>query len=69
MEDDGYRLGMWHIVYAPDREEPQVLDESDRPVALPDGWVLDRESRYGGTWVGFARPPDAGGPTTPVEGG
>jgi 16S rRNA (guanine966-N2)-methyltransferase len=34
-----------------------VVVESDRPVAVPDGWVLDREARYGGTWVGFVRPP------------
>ena len=35
-----------------------VVVESDGPVELPDGWALDREARYGGTWVGFAsRPP------------
>jgi hypothetical protein len=31
--------------------------ESDGPVELPTGWGLERESRYGGTWVGFAVPP------------
>ena len=36
-----------------------VVVESDGPVELPDGWALDREARYGGTWVGFASPPDA----------
>ena len=34
-----------------------VVVESDGPVGLPDGWTLDREARYGGTWVGFAEPP------------
>jgi 16S rRNA (guanine(966)-N(2))-methyltransferase RsmD len=38
-----------------------VVIESDRPVALPPGWVLAREARYGGTWVGFAAPADPGG--------
>ena len=36
-----------------------VVVESDGPVELPDGWALDRDARYGGTWVGFASPPDA----------
>jgi 16S rRNA (guanine966-N2)-methyltransferase len=31
-----------------------VVIESDGPVAVPDGLELVRESRYGGTWVGFA---------------
>jgi 16S rRNA (guanine966-N2)-methyltransferase len=31
-----------------------VVIESDAPVAVPAGWELARESRYGGTWVGFA---------------
>jgi 16S rRNA (guanine966-N2)-methyltransferase len=34
-----------------------VVAESDGPLELPAGWGLDRESRYGGTWVGFAVPP------------
>jgi 16S rRNA (guanine966-N2)-methyltransferase len=33
-----------------------VVIESDEPVAVPAGWDLVRESRYGGTWVGFAIP-------------
>jgi 16S rRNA (guanine966-N2)-methyltransferase len=33
-----------------------VVIESDGPVALPVGWELVRETRYGGTWVGFATP-------------
>jgi 16S rRNA (guanine966-N2)-methyltransferase len=38
-----------------------VVVESDRLVELPTGWSLEREGRYGGTWVGFAMPaPDAG---------
>jgi 16S rRNA (guanine966-N2)-methyltransferase len=31
-----------------------VVIESDAPVAVPAGRELVRESRYGGTWVGFA---------------
>ena len=31
-----------------------VVIESDSPVAVPAGWRLVREGRYGGTWVGFA---------------
>ena len=34
-----------------------VVVESDGPVELPPGWEFERESRYGGTWVGFASPP------------
>jgi 16S rRNA (guanine966-N2)-methyltransferase len=33
-----------------------VVIESDAPVAVPAGRELVRESRYGGTWVGFAVP-------------
>ena len=33
-----------------------VVVESDGPVELPEGWIVDRTSRYGGTWVGFALP-------------
>jgi 16S rRNA (guanine966-N2)-methyltransferase len=33
-----------------------VVVESGGPVALPAGWGLAREARYGGTWVGFAEP-------------
>ena len=31
-----------------------VVIESDGRVAVPAGWELVREGRYGGTWVGFA---------------
>ncbi len=38
-----------------------VVAEAAGVVPLPDGWSLARESRYGGTWVGFAaRQPVAG---------
>jgi 16S rRNA (guanine966-N2)-methyltransferase len=36
---------------------PLVVIESDRPVSPPAGWEITRESRYGGTWVGFASRP------------
>lgn len=38
-----------------------MVAESDRAVPLPDGWELVRDARYGGTWVGFARPATPGG--------
>lgn len=34
-----------------------VVAEAAGPVPLPDGWEVDRGSRYGGTWVGFLVPP------------
>jgi 16S rRNA (guanine966-N2)-methyltransferase len=40
-----------------------VVAEASGPVALPDGWSLARESRYGGTWVGFATRLPVPGPT------
>lgn len=33
-----------------------VVIESAGPVALPQGWALTREGRYGAAWVGFAEP-------------
>ena len=39
-----------------------VVAESARPVDPPPGWEVVRESRYGGTWVGFlTRAAPAGG--------
>jgi 16S rRNA (guanine966-N2)-methyltransferase len=38
-----------------------VVAEAPGPVDVPPGWSLVRESRYGGTWVGFiASPPMPG---------
>jgi 16S rRNA (guanine966-N2)-methyltransferase len=34
-----------------------VVIESDGPVDPPAGWSLEREARYGGTWVAFGAPP------------
>jgi 16S rRNA (guanine966-N2)-methyltransferase len=39
-----------------------VVAESAGPVAVPTGWSLVRESRYGGTWVGFIAAPPMPGP-------
>lgn len=33
-----------------------VVVESSTAVTLPEGWSLVRDTRYGGTWVGFAVP-------------
>ena len=36
-----------------------VVVEAAGPVDLPAGWRLEREARYGGTWVGFVTAPAA----------
>lgn len=38
-------------------EDAVVVVESDRAVALPDGWEKQRERNYGGTVVTFTAPP------------
>jgi 16S rRNA (guanine966-N2)-methyltransferase len=38
-----------------------VVIEAAGPVALPEGWSVDRSSRYGSTWVGFASPGSGAG--------
>jgi len=43
---------------------PAVL-ESDRPIAVPDGWDVEREKRYGGTLVTIIRPSAPRAPTDP----
>lgn len=46
-----------------------VVIEAAGPVAMPEGWSIDRASRYGSTWVGFASPGSSDGagdePTAP----
>jgi 16S rRNA (guanine966-N2)-methyltransferase len=54
--DPPYAFDGWPGLLAALRADLVVV-ESDRPVDLPAGWALDREARYGGTWVGFAVPP------------
>jgi 16S rRNA (guanine966-N2)-methyltransferase len=38
-----------------------VVVESDRSVDPPPGWEVVRDSRYGGTWVGFLTPASRAG--------
>jgi 16S rRNA (guanine966-N2)-methyltransferase len=38
--------------------EAVVVVEADRAVELPAGWVVEREKRYGGTFVAIVRPPE-----------
>ena len=38
-----------------------VVAEASAAVPLPAGWSIARESRYGGTWVGFLVPPSTAG--------
>jgi 16S rRNA (guanine966-N2)-methyltransferase len=55
--DPPYAFGGWEGLLA-SLPAGLVVIESDGPVAVPAGWALVRESRYGGTWVGFARRAD-----------
>lgn len=41
--------------------------ESDRRVAVPAGWHVEREKRYGGTLVAIVRPPASRAPTDPEQ--
>lgn len=47
-----------------------VVIEAAAPVAMPEGWSIDRASRYGSTWVGFASPrsSDGSGGESPAPG-
>lgn len=49
-------LGALEPVLAPDA---LVVLESDRPVALPEGWEEIRAKRYSRTWVAFVRRTEA----------
>ncbi len=51
--DPPYAFGAWPDLLAR-LPADLVVVESGGPVALPPGWGLAREARYGGTWVGFA---------------
>lgn len=51
--DPPYAFAGWGRLLASLPADLTVI-ESDGPVAVPAGWDLVRESRYGGTWVGFA---------------
>jgi 16S rRNA (guanine966-N2)-methyltransferase len=50
--DPPYAFGGWADLLAA-RPAPLVVAEAGEPVAVPDGWELVRESRYGAAWVGF----------------
>lgn len=43
-------------------DEAVVVIESDRVVAVPDDWHVERGRRYGGTFVGISRLPPTPGP-------
>jgi 16S rRNA (guanine966-N2)-methyltransferase len=51
--DPPYAFAAWQPLLAALPADFVVI-ESDGPVAVPGGWELVREGRYGGTWVGFA---------------
>lgn len=53
--DPPYAFAGWDALLATLPAELAVI-ESDEPVAVPGGWALVREGRYGGTWVGFVVP-------------
>ena len=51
--DPPYAFAAWEPLLAALPADFVVI-ESDGPVAVPTGWELVREGRYGGAWVGFA---------------
>jgi 16S rRNA (guanine966-N2)-methyltransferase len=53
--DPPYAFAGWDALLAALPAELVVV-ESDGPLAVPAGWELVREGRYGGTWVGFVAP-------------
>jgi 16S rRNA (guanine966-N2)-methyltransferase len=52
--DPPYTYEQWPELLSVLRAETAVL-ESSAPVALPDGWMVARERRYGGTLVTVAQ--------------
>lgn len=42
-----------------------VVIESDREVTLPEGWRVERQKRYGSTFIAIARPPEFLRPSQP----
>jgi 16S rRNA (guanine966-N2)-methyltransferase len=50
--DPPYAFDGWSAVLAA-RPAPLIVAEAGEPIAVPDGWTLARESRYGAAWVGF----------------
>jgi 16S rRNA (guanine966-N2)-methyltransferase len=55
--DPPYAFDGWSTVLAA-RPAPLVVAEAGEPIAVPDGWALVRESRYGAAWVGFLEADD-----------
>ncbi len=53
--DPPYGFAGWDALLATLPAELAVI-ESNGPVAVPAGWELAREGRYGGSWVGFIVP-------------
>jgi 16S rRNA (guanine966-N2)-methyltransferase len=52
--DPPYTYDQWPELLSVLRAETAVL-ESSAPIALPDGWMVARERRYGGTLVTVAQ--------------
>jgi 16S rRNA (guanine966-N2)-methyltransferase len=52
--DPPYTFEQWPELLSVLRAETAVL-ESSAPIALPDGWMVARERRYGGTLVTVAQ--------------
>jgi 16S rRNA (guanine966-N2)-methyltransferase len=65
--DPPYAFDGWAGLLAA-RPAAFLVVESGGPIAVPDGWDLDRESRYGATWVGFLAL-TAGGDDWPTQAG
>lgn len=53
--DPPYAFAGWSELLASIPADLVVVESGDA-VALPDGWSLVREARYGAAWVGFLEP-------------
>jgi 16S rRNA (guanine966-N2)-methyltransferase len=69
--DPPYRFAGWSAllgdlpaVLSPDAV---VVIESDRRIDLPAGWRVEREKRYGSTFVAIVRPPEPLRPSQPEQ--
>ena len=67
--DPPYRFSEWdalmEAVGPVTTPESVVVIESDRDVAVPVGWSVERRKRYGSTFVAIVRPPESHPPSQP----
>jgi 16S rRNA (guanine966-N2)-methyltransferase len=67
--DPPYRFAAWDGLFEELRAvltpETVVVIESDREVTMPVSWSVERQKRYGSTFVGIVRPPETPSPNQP----